>query len=549
MVFSPEKVEKRTSRKGEDEFFQKDIGEEDDEFERWETSGQEDADFSDQDLEVLIEKVEKGRPWVRQKYSHDNVKRLFSLWEESMRSRAVDEGVDISRADIFRFFRPSYLRILSSPNRGHVVTQKIDEVIGRVQKDRILDRIVLGRTGGDDAWTVCGAERIRRRVEIWEKEIRRAVPNAPEDLIFRYFRKRYLQVPESRFLDREIPKGIYNVKEEVYKEEVLRKFSIGEEHPQYKAWMKLPPWRFRRKAMPLLRAIEAFHNMKIKFPHGNSNVKAQTIERCLRGKGGSRKAKDEEVEMLYRLVLTFDGMTYRQLLQIARPSNAKSRWTKIDIRPKLHTLVQAGLLEESVIKGDPYFYSTSTELEREMILEMWLKKLRSDIAIGTGEALSYLPKDATEQDIRDLKERHIPEATKRILSEREQLLRGLMIDSNDPLYKELIKQKAGDLARRKGRLEGVIATFQKEGFDIPQDFMNVRRLMRFLNEDESRLISLIVHLGITSYPQLARIYRSMNNGRIGFNLRDSIDRLYHYGLIEETQSGLVCARRPDPLLS
>ena len=107
----------------------------------------------------------------------------------------------------------------------------------------------------------------------------------------------------------------------------------------------------------------------------------------------------------------------------------------------------------------------------------------------------------------------------------------------------MFKQKLSDLKMEKARIRKIIDEYRDSKLSIPEDFLKAQRLLDYQGEAELDLYTLICHVGVTSYRQLARLYRIMNKGRIGFNLELSLSLLSSFGLLEETVDGLYRASR------
>jgi len=496
---------------------------------------------TDEKLGDRIDAIALRQPWILRKFSRDTLEGLFERWHSLVRDRAAQEGVEVDDDEIYRHLRASYLRSISSERKSADLNKKVERAIDKVKRDLLLTH--LGMAGRKEmlGWKVCGYSRLIERTVLWDRKLKSAIPDLPDEEVFRYFRKRYLQVSDRRFRQREIPKGIYMTRERRHKLDTLQRLHIEEGHPQYKWWMGLAPWEFRRKIRPLQRALKNARTFSIHFPAGKEGNTMRRYKRYLRLRVGGQIPSPVE-ETIYKLILAFGGMTDRQLAGFFEKELAAVDRDMV-IEKIIARLIDFGLIEEQTREGDRYFINAAVDTDHELLLESWLHDLRNSISIGTGEALSYLPPSSEHHSIRVIREQLLPRATERIRKDREKILKDLGIEPSDPRYGDMFKQKLNDLKLERARIQKIIDAYRNNRLTIPDDFLKARRLLAYQGEAEIHLYTLICHLGVTTYRQLARIYRIMNKGRIGFNLELSLSILSSFGLLEETVDGLYRASR------
>ena len=495
----------------------------------------------EENLNDRIDAMARHQPWIMRKFSRATLEGLFERWRSLVLERADQEGIEVDDDEVYRHLRASYLRSISSERKSAVLNNKVERAIDKIKRNLLLTH--LGMAGRKEmlGWKVCGYSRLIERTALWDRKLKSAIPNLPDVEVFRYFRKRYLQVSDRRFRQREIPKGIYLTRERRNKLDTLQTLHIEEGHPQYDWWMGLAPWEFRRKIRPLERALQNARTFSIHFPAGKEGNTMRRYRRYLRLRVGGRMPSPVE-ETIYKLILAFGGMTDRQLAGFFEKELAAVDHDMV-LEEIIARLMDFGLIEEQACEAGRHLKNAAVDTDQELLLESWLHDLRNTISIGTGEALSYLPPSSEQHSIKVIREQVLPRATERIRKDREKILKDLGIEPGDPRYGDMFKQKLSDLKMEKARIRKIIDEYRDSKLSIPEDFLKAQRLLDYQGEAELDLYALICHVGVTSYRQLARLYRIMNKGRIGFNLELSLSLLSSFGLLEETVDGLYRASR------
>jgi hypothetical protein len=349
--------------------------------------------------------------------------------------------------------------------------------------------------------------------------------------IFRFFKIRYLHVSDERFRKVEIKKGIRNTRAYLDKKSRLEGLFIRNSHPQYKALIDLPVWKFDRNYRSLLKAVKACKELRLNFPPTKRSSTQRELRHFLK-RSGNRITKEQE--MLYKLVTYFQGMTLEQIKSIYQTYLSSDGWQVIDVEESMNKLVQVGLLKRASIDDGWYYMRVTKETQIEILLENWIERLRRDISIGTGEALAHLPSSFASHSLSHIEEKDIPLATQKIWRDRRVYLKRLYVTEKDPQAAYLLKKKRSELDQAVQRVSGAVKAYQSDTLSIPETLQ--RKFSFYMGQELKRqdldVLNLIYSLGTASYEQLANILRKTNKGKIGFYLRSALKRLFEYGLIE-----------------
>ena len=262
-----------------------------------------------------------------------------------MEARGAEEGIALTNEEAFRHFRVSYLRLLSSLRRRKELKERVQLAVDRIKKDRLLTKVGIDANSNEPearAWRQRALGVIDKRLRFWEVRLRGAIPDLVDRDLYRYFRQRYLQVPAKRFEELEIEKGIRNTRNCISKRVGLGELGIGRKHPQYENWKQKEFWEFERKKSKLTRAIEACRRFSLTFPPDGA-MNAREFHKHVNAYPKEERPTRGE-EMLYKLILYFEGMTWGQLNQIRRKYLTSKDWRRTGLETSLNRLVDLKLL-------------------------------------------------------------------------------------------------------------------------------------------------------------------------------------------------------------
>lgn len=296
-------------------------------------------------IEDIISDILVKNAWVGERYSAKRLRGYLAKWRKAVKARGAEEGLALTDQEVFRHFRVSYLRMLSSLRRRKELERRITLAVGRIKKDRLLRKAGVdpnSQDRGARAWRQRALEVIEERFGIWETRLRAAIPGVSDKDLYRYFRQRYLHVAMQRFQRMEIEKGIRNTRNYILKEVGLGELRIDETHPQYERWGRMEFWEFKRKKGKLSRAIEACRGLCLSFPP-KSSVNTREYTKYLNAHPKERRPTIQE-EMLYKLILYFEGMTWRQLEGIKKMHLSGGSWRTVGLDTSLNHLINLKLL-------------------------------------------------------------------------------------------------------------------------------------------------------------------------------------------------------------
>jgi hypothetical protein len=307
----------------------------------------------------ILKRIEEEKGWVKKRYSPDAILNKLKLWETNLIYFGKNHGLDIASHEVYKYFYMSYFRTLSSKKFHAKQEAQLMNCIINIKKDRLLNKV---KSNGESSlwnnnrWKEFKLERLEKRFSIWENAVKEASPDISETDVFRFFRKRYLQVTEKQFIEQEIPVGIKNTKEFIKKKEKLKLFYINDDHPHFEYYINMPPWEFNRKFNTLKNALKLFNNGKINFPLTKNSTNKREFNSHLK-KYPLKDRPNNQEEMLFKLILNFNGMTLKQIEQIYSGS-------RLDIRDALDKLINLEFLEEEEFGNDVFFKKISDETQK-----------------------------------------------------------------------------------------------------------------------------------------------------------------------------------------
>ena len=497
--------------------------------------------MANNEIQAWLDEFLSSRTWLTKRYSPDRIVEALQTWSDVFREEARKAGVPEDAVRSLDHFRPSYLRVSPGPSQETQFRRRARSAVEKISKRALLEK--ARRVPGIDGLDVARLEkwshrRIASRFSEWEEAVRDAVPDLPEDEVFRFFRLRYLYLPEERFRTQAIPLGIKNTRHHHERIRVLAELGIEPGHPDYEAWLPLAEWQFHRKSRKLSQAVERFQDLSLGFPPTTDSINQRDYRRYLRICAGGDHPDSLE-ETLYKLVLYFGGITRPQLAGFVERAPAGSPWADVDLDEALSRLVELGLLEEQGHETEPWFIP-SRSIQTELILETWLEKLRGEIRIGTLEALDYLPTGYQRHETTVIARRDIPRATEKIMRDRRRMVAEFLIDRGDPRYPHLIAAGRREIDEKLDAFRRIAADFQEGRLEIPRYLE--KQLEIFYEEDlkpgDRDVFALVVHLEKASQNQLAKIFRRFGAGRRGFALKSSLKRLCNVELLSQGADGL-----------
>lgn len=497
--------------------------------------------MSEKDIQNWLETFQSSRTWLSKRYSPERIRSALESWAAFFRAEAEAEGLPMEGIEPLDHFRPSYLRLSLGVEHNGQLKSRARAAVQRISKHLLLEQVrqVAGNEALDAArlekWS---HQRIASRFGAWQRAVREAVPDLPREEVFRFFRLRYLYLTEERFASQAIPLGVKNTVEYNERITVLGRLGIDAAHPEYNRWLSMAPWQFQRVAKKLEQALERFWMNRLGFPPTSESINQRDYERYLKVcANGERPGLHEE--MVYKLLLYFDGMTREQLIALLSRAPEGTVWRTYDLDGALAHLVELGLIEELGSDELPS-YQPSRSIQTELILETWLRKLRSQIKIGTQEALEYLPNGYQRHQMCVIAERDIPRATELIMRDRRRLVSELGIDRNDPRYQRLIGMSRREIEAEIETFRSVVQAFEKHDLGLSREIE--KQFDIFFEEDlkpgDRDVFVLIVSLGTVSMSQIARILRRHGGKRKGFALKSSLKRLCSVELLSQNRNGL-----------
>jgi len=486
----------------------------------------------------ILDKIDREKNWVKKRYSPLAIARKLNMWESLLHKLAEEQRIDVKQDEIFKFFYLSYFRSIGSKKYKSRLTSQLMSSITNIKKERLLKTYCInGKFNSENnRWREFKYERLESRFSEWQNEIKKAVPEINDDEIFRFFRKRYIQVAEKRFRDKEIPVGIKNTREYIKKKTKLENLYITKSHPQFEYYTKMAPWEFNRKYKTLYRTLELLKRENLNFPLTKNSTNKREYQNHLK-RYSLQERPDYHEEMLYKLILHFNGMTKLQIENIYHDFSLKP----VDITKALDKLVFLELIEEHELTNNVFYTRISDEAKKELIIDKWLEDLRKNISIGTGEALNYLENSYKDYSIKKLQNEVLPNIAKKIMDDRKYYLIKMGIDNDDPRYYKLIQQKKSDIADKLENFETIFQDFREKNIEIPEDVkIEISSYSENGNEGKDTQVFWLIHnLKESTYQQLSNIYKTLNNGKIGFKLKASLTRLAASGLIKTNKKGLI----------
>jgi len=486
----------------------------------------------------VLEKIEKEKGWVIKRYSLQAIYKKLKLWEENLMKLGSKNELIINPDEIYKYFYMSYFRSIGSKKYESRLVSQLNSCITNIKKDRLLYKFGINSEFNldNDRWREFKLERLEKRFTFWQNSIKKSLPEIDAKDVFRFFRKRYLQVAEKRFISKEIPVGIRNTKEFIKKKNKLKQLYITENHPQFEQYIKMAPWEFNRKFKTLKRALDLAQKENLNFPLTKNSTNKREFFNHLKGYSPKDRPNNSE-EILYKLILHFNGMTQSQIENIVYYYNLKS----ISVGKILDKLIYLELIEDNEISEDIYYTRISDSARKELVIEKWLEDLRRNISIGTGEALSYLEDNYQNYSIKKLQNDILPKTSKKILDDRREFLQKMGIDMEDPRYYHFIQQKKNELLHELKDFEDIIHDFKENNIEIPEDYkFEISSYSENGNEEkDTKVLWLIMQLNESTYTQLSNIYKNLNSGKIGFKLKASLTRLSISGLIKISKSGIL----------
>ena len=488
----------------------------------------------------IVNEIKVGHPWLAIKYSSDTLLDRLEQWRARILSKAEESGLLLDEVEIFRHFKPYYLRLLSSDSKNGKVESRIISVLEQIKKQRILRRIygqLEDQAILNGRQREYGLNRLEERTGLWEEMMKAQCPDISDQDMFRFFKIRYLSVSHQRFKELEIKRGIKNTLAYLDKKSRLERLFIGKSHPHYRELVNLAVWEFDRKYRSLWKAVKACKELTLNFPPIKDSTTQRELRRLLKQ---SRKEITKQEEMLYKLITYFQGMTLRQIENIYKTYLLNNKWQLINIQESMDRLVKIRLLERIGLDDDWYYIKTTKETQIERLLEDWIKRLRQDISIGTGEALSYLHPSHASHSLTHVEQEDIPLATQKIWEDRRGYLKNLYVSEKDPQGIYLLRQKRTELDQAVEKVNMTIKSYQDNTLTIPEGLQH--KLSFYMDQElkkkDFEVFKLVYNLGTTSYEQLANILRKINHGRIGFYLKSSLKRLCEYRFIECSDEGI-----------
>ncbi|MCK4546602.1 MAG: hypothetical protein KAW17_04085 [Candidatus Eisenbacteria sp.] len=497
--------------------------------------------MSGHEIQSWLEEFLSSKSWLSKRYSPKRVARALEKWVDLFREEA--EALDIPEEEItpLRYFRPSYLRLSQNRSDETRLRSRARDAAERISKWRLLRK--ARRTHGIEGLDTARLEkwshhRIAFRFSAWEKAILQAAPGLQEEEMFRFFRLRYLYLPEERFLKQAIPLGVKNTVGYHKRIALLGCLGITPDHPEYEQWLPMPEWQFQRKARKLQQALERFWNLDLGFPPTSNSLNQKDYRRYLQicARGDHPEVLEE---MIYKLVLYFGILTHEQLAGFLSGAPEDSPWRSYNFGSAVGTLVELGLVEEQM-RDSGALYQPSRSIQTELILETWLGKLRSQITIGTQEALDYLPAGYQRHGTSVIAGKDIPRATEKIMRDRRRMISELCIDRNDPRHSRLLGLSRRDIESRLADYRSVVQDLETHRLMIPPE---LEQQMDIFYEDDLKpgdrnIFALVVSLESVSLSQMSKILRRHNGSRRGFAIKSSLKRLCAVELLAEDQSGL-----------
>jgi len=497
--------------------------------------------MSKKEVQEWLDEFLSSRTWLSNRYSPDRIIETLERWTAIFEDESEAAAVPLEDVAPLRFFRPSYLRLAPGQDNDDPLRRRARAAVERIGKRSLLEkaRHVSGIDGLDasrlEKWS---HKRIASRFSKWEDAIREAVPGLCDEEIFRFFRLRYLYLPEDRFIRQAIPLGVKNTTEYQNRIRTLELLGIGSSHPGYEDWMGLAEWKFRRRAKKLKQAVERFRDMKLGFPPTADSINQRDYQRYLKICANG-DAPDSMEEMVYKLILYFSGLTRVQLAAFLSEIPEGNPWRTYDLDGALGRLVELGLVEEQAIETGEW-YLPSRSIQTEIILETWLEKLRSEIKIGTREALDYLPAGYQRHGTTVIARKDIPRATERIMRDRRRMVSEFNIDRGDPRYARVMGLSRREIENELREYGQVTRAFETGRLALSRDLEE--QLEIFLTDDlkpdDRDVFALVVNLGEASISQLGKIFRRHVGGRRGFALKSSLKRLCAVELLAENREGL-----------
>jgi hypothetical protein len=456
------------------------------------------------------------------------------------REACKEQGVELTDEEILNYFHTSYFRYLANfQNNRKILQEKINLMIHRIQKEKLLKRISSFMSKDPLRWKQYKLDKIQKRLDTWERYVRKEVPEISEEEIFNFFRIRYLGVDDRRFETVEIPKGVRNIKNYARKKNLLEQLFITSTHPHYDTWMSLAFWEFKRRITPLFGALDRFKAQTLDFPSTSKSFTKKDFARFAGEYEGDENPTALQDEMLFKLLLYFKGLTLKQMEHFTAGLDEQEKWQGFDCATSVRRLARVSLIEEKEPhNGTPFFVPASEEVLKEHVLERWIHDLRKNMSIGTGEALSYLSPNYKDHSLDILKQMDIPKATQKLMDERRKLLEMLYIYPDDPRFNRIMKMSLPEIQKRIKRITLIVDAYRQNELTIDPEWAEDIDYYaeEELSEKDVKVFKLIAQLKSTSFKQLAEIHKKMNKGKIGFSLKWSIQKLCRLGLVAEPKT-------------
>ena len=490
----------------------------------------------------LLSEIKKEKEWVCLKYGEERLYNLLDLWLSKSHKACREQGVKLTDDEILNYFHTSYFRYLSNfQNNRQRLDSKINLMINRIQKEKLLKKLSSCMSRDPLRWRQYKLDKIQKRLDTWEKSIRKTIPGISEDEIFSFFRIRYLGVDDRHFETVEIPKGVRNMKNFIRKKKLLKRLSISPAHPQFDEWMLLAFWEFKRRITPLFGALNRFMSQTLDFPSTSKSFTKKEFSKFARDCGVNGRLAVLQDEMLFKLILYFKGLSLKQIMQFSGNLKDEEKWLDFDYRSSIRNLLGMGLIEEKAPQnGTPFLIPAGEEVLKEHVLEKWILDLRKDMNVGTGEALSYLSPRYKDHSLEILKQTDIPKATQKLMDERKKLLEMLYIYPADPRFNRILKMSLTEIQKRIQRISTIVDAYRQNELTIDPEWEEDIDYFaeEELSEKDVKVFKLIAQLKSTSFKQLAEIHKKMNKGKIGFSLKWSIQKLCKLGLVSEPKTNL-----------